>query len=223
MQLFTGIVQEVGVVKELRAVAGGAEIEITAPRTTALLEIGDSVCTQGACLTCVSKDEDSFAADLSQETLDRTTFGRLRPGDPVNLEPALRLSDRLGGHLVTGHVDGVGRLEAEQTSGDGKTLTFSAPPNVMRYVIEKGSICVDGVSLTVAGLTDRTFWVALIPHTLEVTTLGRLRVGDPVNLEADLIGKYVEKLLGTNEQSDLWSALQKSGFVAAPPADSEGI
>lgn len=221
--MFTGIVQEVGVVKDVRATAGGARIEILAPRTTPLLEIGDSVCTQGACLTCVSKDDGAFAADLSQETLDRTTLGRLRPGDSVNLEPALRLSDRLGGHLVTGHVDGVGRFEAEQATGDGKVLTFSAPTNVMRYVIEKGSICVDGVSLTIAGLSEREFWVALIPHTLEVTTLGRLRLGDPVNLEADMIGKYVEKLLGGGERRDLWSTLQKSGFVATPPASSEGI
>ena len=178
--------------------------------------------TQGACLTCVSKSDGAFAADLSRETLDRTTLGRLRPGESVNLEPALRLMDRLGGHLVTGHVDGVGRLEAEQASGSGKTLTFSAPPGVMRYVIEKGSICVDGVSLTIAGLSERQFTVALIPHTLEVTTLGRLRVGEPVNLEADLIGKYVEKLLGGDRQGDLWSALQRSGLRRIPlPARRE--
>lgn len=221
--MFTGIVQEVGIVKELRPVSGGARITVHAPRTAAVLEIGDSVCTHGACLTCVAKEDGAFVADLSQETLSRTTLGRLRPGAPVNLEPALRLADRLGGHLVTGHVDGVGRLEAEAPSGEGKILTFIAPPNVMRYCIEKGSICVDGVSLTVAGLTERTFWVALIPHTLQVTTLGRLQVGDPVNLEADLIGKYVEKLLSGGERSDLWSALQKSGFVAASPAGAEGI
>src|SRR5690606_12114682 len=146
--------------------------------------------------TCVSKDETSFAADLSQETLERTTLGRLRPGDRVNLELALRLADRLGGHLVTGHVDGVGRLKSERQSGDGKVFTFTAPAHVMRYVVEKGSICVDGVSLTVAGVFEDGFSGALIPHTLEVTTLGQLRPGEPVNLEADLIGKYVEKLLG---------------------------
>lgn len=221
--MFTGIVQELGTVRRVQSTVDGARIEIYAPHTTAALEIGDSVATQGACLTCVSKSEGAFAADLSRETLDRTTLGSLRPGDLVNLEPALRLSDRLGGHLVTGHVDGVGYLEAEQESGGGKVLTFSAPPGVMRYVIEKGSICVDGVSLTIAGLSERTFWVALIPHTLEVTTLGRLRPGQPVNLEADLIGKYVEKLLGGDRPSDLWNVLRRSGYVAEPPTGSEGF
>jgi riboflavin synthase, alpha subunit len=219
--MFTGIVQEMGTVKKIQPQPGGARIEIVAPRTARELSVGDSVCTQGACLTCISKNETSFVADLSQETLDRTTLGRLKPGDEVNLELALRLSDRLGGHLVTGHVDGVGRLQSERVSGDGKVLTFSAPAHVMRYVVEKGSICVDGVSLTIAGVLENGFSVAVIPHTLQVTTLGKLRPGDPVNLEADLIGKYVEKLLGPRPANDLWGALRQAGFLA--PSSKEGI
>lgn len=220
--MFTGIVQEVGRVVRLQAKSDGARLEIASSRVAPLLAVGDSVSTQGACLTCVEKGDGTFAADLSRETLERTTLGRLKPGDPVNLEPALRLCDRLGGHLVTGHVDGVGRVEAVETVGDGRVVTFSAPPHVMRYVIEKGSIAVDGVSLTVARVISGGFKVALIPHTLQVTTLGRLRPGDPVNLEADLIGKYVEKLLGAGERQDLWSALVRSGYVDMPAGGSEG-
>jgi len=220
--MFTGIVQEVGRVVRIHTRSDGARVEVAAPRTAPLLGIGDSIATHGACLTCVARTEESFEADLSRETLDRTTLGELRPGHRVNLEPALRLSDRLGGHLVTGHVDGVGRVEAVEKSGDGRVVTFSAPEHVMRYVIEKGSIAVDGVSLTVAAVLPRGFKVALVPHTLQVTTLGQLRPGDRVNLEADLIGKYVEKLLGTGERRDLWSALQRSGFVDLPAGGREG-
>jgi len=220
--MFTGIVQEIGRVVRLQMKADGARIEIAAPAIAGSLAVGDSVCTQGACLTCVTCDEKGFAADLSRETLDRTTLGRLKPGDPVNLEPALRLSDRLGGHLVTGHVDGVGSVEAVETSGDGRVITFLAPSRVMRYVIEKGSIAVDGVSLTVAAVLPGGFKVALIPHTLKVTTLGTLRPGDRVNLEADLIGKYIEKLAGGGERQGLWETLVRSGYVDSPAERTEG-
>jgi riboflavin synthase len=159
-------------------------------------DIGASIAVNGTCLTVVDRGEDHLAFDLSEETLARTSFGRLAAGDPVNLERALTLSTRLGGHLVQGHVDGVGEVLAVRPGSDGGAVVrVSAPASVRRYLVEKGSVCVDGVSLTVAGLDDEAFSVALIPHTLAVTTLGSLEVGDPVNLEVDVIAKYVEALL----------------------------
>lgn len=213
--MFTGIVQEVGRVEAMRKTAQGAVIAIHAPQTAPELNIGDSVCTQGVCLTVVEKPDDArFTADISVETLNRTTLGSLSVGDPVNLEPALRLSDRLGGHLVTGHVDGTGHLVKDEPSGNGRVFTFQGPPAVMRYVIHKGSICVDGISLTVADVNADTFQVALIPHTLNITTLGTLSPGAKVNLEADLIGKYVERLLNLNETNEtLEDVLARSGFI----------
>jgi riboflavin synthase len=150
----------------------------------------------GCCVTVVERGDSWWAADAVIETLQRTALGALEPGDPVNLERPLRLSDRLGGHLVQGHVDAVGKIVARTPLADGSTrFTFSAPPEVLRYVVEKGSIAIDGISLTVAALDDETFDVAVIPHTLAVTTLGHKEPGAAVNLEADLIAKYVERLL----------------------------
>ncbi|HEY3766680.1 MAG TPA: riboflavin synthase [Gaiellales bacterium] len=195
--MFTGIVTEMGAVEAITATAAGARVRITAPATAADCRIGDSVSIGGCCLTVVGIDGDALDFEAVAETLRRTTVGRLAAGDAVNVEPAMRMGDRLGGHWVQGHVDGVGTVTAIAPDGDGVRVTFSAPADVLRYTIEKGSICVAGVSLTVTACDEQTFSVALIPHTRAVTTLGRLAPGAAVNLEADLLGKYVEKLVGS--------------------------
>ncbi|HJV04926.1 MAG TPA: riboflavin synthase [Actinomycetota bacterium] len=189
--MFTGIVEERGAVValeggrltvECRTVAGG-----TSP--------GDSVSVNGVCLTAVEVSPARLSFDLAPETLDRSSLGSLRAGDPVNLERPVTLASRLGGHLMQGHVDGVGTVEAVRPSGPGATMRIRLAPGLDRYVVEKGSIAVDGVSLTVAGADDGTISVALIPHTLAATTLGARGPGDAVNLEVDVIAKYVERLM----------------------------
>jgi riboflavin synthase len=190
--MFTGIVEELGVVREV----GPARLAVSCRTVTADSAIGASVAVNGTCLTVVERSEAHLAFDLSEETLRRTGLSRLAEGDPVNLERPLSLSSRLGGHLVQGHVDGVGEVVRIEADGDrGARLTVRSPAEVRRYLVEKGSVCVDGVSLTVAELDGDAFSVALIPHTLNVTTLGSARPGDPVNLEVDVIAKYVESLL----------------------------
>jgi riboflavin synthase len=190
--MFTGIVEELGVVREI----GPARLAVSCRTVTADSGIGASVAVNGTCLTVVERSDAHLAFDLSEETLRRTGLSRLAEGDPVNLERPLSLSSRLGGHLVQGHVDGVGEVARIEPDGDrGARLTVRSPAEVRRYLVEKGSVCVDGVSLTVAGLDGDAFSVALIPHTLSVTTLGSARVGDPVNLEVDVIAKYVEALI----------------------------
>ena len=200
--MFTGIVEELGTVRAVTPNAGGARIEIIAKVVLDDAELGASIAVNGCCLTVVELLDDGWAADAVTETLDRTSLGALTAGDPVNLERPVRLADRLGGHIVQGHVDGVGTLRERVALPDGSTrMTFTAPPALLRYVVEKGSITVDGISLTVADLDDAagTFDVAVIPHTLSVTTLGPKRPGDPVNLEVDVLAKYVERLLKQGE------------------------
>jgi riboflavin synthase len=194
--VFTGIVGEMGSIEAISATSEGARIRISAPETAPECAIGDSVAIDGCCLTVVAGGDGALEFDAVAETLRRTTLGGLRPGDRVNVEAAMRMGDRLGGHWVQGHVDGVGEVTAVEPDGDGVRVTFSAPGAVARYTIEKGSVCVAGVSLTVAAYDDDGFTVALIPHTRAVTTLGALAPGARVNLEADLVGKYVEKLVG---------------------------
>lgn len=190
--MFTGIVEERGTVTEV----GPTRLAVSCRTVVADAEVGASVAVNGVCLTVVDRGADRLAFDLSEETLRRTSFARLAEGDPVNLERPLTLSSRLGGHLVQGHVDGIGEVADVRPEGDGGAwLTVRAPEGVRRYLVEKGSVCVDGVSLTVAALDGETFSVALIPHTLDVTTLGSARVGDPLNLEVDVIAKYVDALL----------------------------
>ena len=194
--MFTGIVGEMGSIEAISATSDGARIRLSAPGTAPGCAIGDSVAIDGCCLTVVAAGEGALEFDAVAETLRRTTLGTLRPGDRVNVEAALRMGDRLGGHWVQGHVDGVGEVTAIEPDGDGVRVRFAAPEAVARYTIEKGSVCVAGVSLTVAAYDDNGFTVALIPHTRSVTTLGALAPGTRVNLEADLVGKYVEKLVG---------------------------
>jgi riboflavin synthase len=202
--MFTGIVEELGRIAAVTPNDGGARFEIEARTVLDDAELGASIALNGCCLTVTAFDGHSWSADAVIETLARTNLGDLAAGDQVNLERPVRLADRLGGHLVQGHVDATGTVRARDPQPDGSTLvTIEAPPEVMRYVVHKGSITVDGVSLTVARRHDDAFAVALIPHTLAVTTLGTRPVGSRVNLEADLIAKYVEALLAPTRQEVL--------------------
>jgi riboflavin synthase len=191
--MFTGLVREVGRVASFEDGRLRIESELAAA-------IGDSVSINGCCLTVVDGDRRTLAFDAVPETLARTTLGRLEPGAGVNLEPAIRAGEPLGGHYVQGHVDGVGSVRSVESEGDGKRVWFDAPGDVLRYCVEKGSVSVDGVSLTIAGLDENGFAVALVPHTLSVTTLGALEPGNQVNLEADVLAKYVERLVGLRSE-----------------------
>jgi riboflavin synthase len=193
--MFTGIVREVGKVASLTGDAGGVRLEVEAPETAGTAAVGDSIALNGVCLTAVAVGGGRIAFDAVPETLARTSLEHLEPGARVNVEPSLRVGDQLGGHNVQGHVDGVGRVRRFEPEGEGRRLTIDAPHDLLRYVVEKGSIAVEGTSLTVATVDDAGFAVALIPHTLTATTLGELEPGDPVNLEADVLAKYVERLL----------------------------
>jgi riboflavin synthase len=200
--MFTGIVEELGRVDAVTLHDGGARLAIASPGVLDDAVIGASIAVNGCCLTVVALHDGVWETDAMTETLDRTTTGGLVAGDPVNLERPVRLEDRLGGHLVQGHVDGVGTVVARRALDDGSArITIEPPRALMRYIVEKGSITVDGVSLTVASVTDTTFDVALIPHTLAVTTLGSAAPGTRTNLEADVFAKYVERLLGRSEAS----------------------
>jgi riboflavin synthase len=195
--MFTGIVEGTGTVAALAAAddASGARLEVEAPFLAGDLRLGESVAVNGCCLTVAQATAAGFAADLVAETLRRTALGGLAAGDLVNLERPMALGGRLGGHLVQGHVDGVARVLDRTAAGDGQEIRIELPAELQRYVVEKGSVAVDGVSLTVAGVGPGWFAVALVPHTLEVTTLGRRRPGDPVQLEVDVVAKYVERLV----------------------------
>lgn len=193
--MFSGIVEEMGAVTSMEPTLGGTRLTVLASRVLGDLHIGDSISVNGVCLTVVMKAEQSFTVEASPETLSVTTLGRLSGGAPVNLERAMKLNERIGGHLVAGHVDAVGRIGGRRQDGNAIVLFIEAPAEVLRYCVHKGSVTVDGISLTINDLTDRSFSVAVIPHTAAVTTLGLKQVDDLVNLEADLIGKFVERLL----------------------------
>jgi riboflavin synthase len=195
--MFTGIVEGTGTVAALAVAAdgGGARLEVEAPWLAGDLRLGESVAVNGCCLTVAGPAAAGFAADLVAETLRRTALGGLAAGARVNLERPMALGGRLGGHLVQGHVDGVARVIDRTPGALGEEVRVELPPDLERYVVEKGSIAVDGVSLTVAGVGPGWFAVALVPHTLEVTTLGDRRPGDPVQLEVDVVAKYVERLV----------------------------
>jgi riboflavin synthase len=193
--MFTGIVRELGQVVEATGDDAGLQLRVAAPQTAATAAVGDSIATAGVCLTAAAVEGDELRFHAVRETLERTTLGRLAPGDAVNLESALRAGEPLGGHIVQGHVDAVGTVRSVEPDGEGARVVIEAPVQILRYCVEKGSITVDGVSLTVAALDGDAFAVALVPHTLEVTTLGRAAPGDRVNLEVDVLAKYVEKLV----------------------------
>ena len=193
--MFTGIVRELGRVAAAEGGAEGVRLVLDAPLTAAGSEVGDSVSVNGCCLTAEAVESGAITIHAVPETLARTTLGTLRAGDAVNLELAVRAGEPLGGHYVQGHVDAVGRVQSVEAEGEGLRVFVEAPDDVLRYCVEKGSITVDGVSLTVAELGDDAFAVALVPHTLAATTLSELRPGQQVNLEADVLAKYVERLL----------------------------
>ena len=193
--MFTGIVREVGRVVAVDGDAEGLTLRLDAARTAEGLAVGDSVAVAGVCLTAEAVEDGTVRVHAVPETLARTTLARLAPGDAVNVEPALRAGEPLGGHIVQGHVDDLGTVVSVTEEGDGARVSIGAPESILRYCVEKGSIAVDGVSLTVAALDGETFSVALVPHTLAATTLARLEPGTPVNLEVDVLAKYVDRLL----------------------------
>ena len=192
--MFTGIIEGRGRIAALRRRGNDATVRVACTLDLTETQIGDSIAINGVCLTVVSLDAHAFTADISHETLARTTLGQLLVGGEINLERALRVGDRLGGHMVQGHVDGTGRVKAIVPSGDATDWHFECPLELMDEIVEKGSICVDGISLTVNGVTESGFQVTIIPHTAEVTSLGAKRVGDAVNLETDIVGKYIVSL-----------------------------
>jgi riboflavin synthase len=219
--VFTGLVEEVARVRAIEPRAESVRIRLEARRILEGMQLGDSVAVNGVCLTVVAFDAVSFTADAVAETLRRSNLGRLRPGSRVNVERALRLGDRLGGHIVAGHIDAVGTLAAKQQEGVATVLTITAPPEVLRYVVEKGSICVDGVSLTVMDVGARSFRVSIIPHTGAQTTLLEAEVGQEMNLEVDVIAKYVEKLVHPHRSAPAADPELVAGPPAAPKLDEE--
>ena len=193
--MFTGIVRERGRVASVDGDGNGIRIRLEAPLTAGEVAIGDSVSLNGCCLTVVESTDGTLAFDAVPETLGRSSLEGLEAGSELNVESALRAGEPLGGHYVQGHVDGVGTVRSVEPEGDGRRIWFDAPSEVLRYCVDKGSVAVDGVSLTIAGLDENGFAVALIPHTLSATTLGTLEAGARVNLEADVLAKYVERLV----------------------------
>ena len=192
--MFTGIITDCGAVRSVLR-TGDRRLEFTTGYDTASLAIGASVCCSGVCLTVVDKGQGWFAVSASQETLSRTTIGRWRETTSVNFERAMKVGDELGGHLVWGHVDAVGSIVSIEADGDSRRFTFTSPPELMRFIATKGSIAIDGVSLTINEVVDNRFAINVIPHTLAVTTFGRARAGDQVNLEIDMVARYVARLL----------------------------
>ena len=210
--MFTGLIENIGTVSSIKRAGGGLKISIY-PESVIELQIGDSVSINGACLTVVETGRD-IAFEVSPETLRSTNLGELKVNDKVNIERALRLSDRLGGHLVTGHIDGIGVIIDKRQEGEYTFYTFEAPPEILKYTVKKGSIAVDGISLTVIGLDMKSFTVAIIPHTLTATNIGSKGIGDKVNLEVDIIGKYVEKFVSKqNNDPSLMELLKEKGFT----------
>jgi len=216
--MFTGIIEAIGEIKRVEQQQG--DVRLTVATSTLNLsdaQLGDSIAVNGVCLTAIELTAGQFVADVSNETLSATTMGAIKAGSPVNLECALQAQTRLGGHMVSGHVDGVGEVLERKADARSVRFTFAMPKEISRYVAQKGSICIDGISLTVNAVDDTSFTVNIVPHTLEMTTLGDRKVGDAVNLEVDVIARYLERLmLGGTEQSaavDFKKLLGESGFI----------
>ncbi|HEY7746470.1 MAG TPA: riboflavin synthase [Desulfuromonadales bacterium] len=215
--MFTGLIEDLGTVRELRRESSRVRLTVGTAIPSTELHLGDSVAVNGICLTVVTIGNGSFTADISPETLERSTLIDLSAGSRVNLERALRLSDRLGGHLVSGHVDAVATISERLLDHNAVRYTFRLPASVNRFVAEKGSVAIDGISLTVNGVTDETFSVAVIPHTLTMTTLQEKNSGDRVNIETDIIARYIARLLGVEETRSKATLnldfLAKNGFL----------
>jgi riboflavin synthase len=197
--MFTGIIEETGTVHAVRRGARSSQLTIRAVKVTEDLREGDSINTDGVCLTVTAFDKDSFTADVMPETMSRTTLGSLGPGHPVNLERALKLGGRLGGHLVSGHIDGTGRIESITRDDNAHWFRITAPKEILKYIAEKGSVSVDGISLTVAEISKRGFSVSVIPHTSRQTAISLKKNGDMVNIECDMIAKYLERLINQDK------------------------
>lgn len=215
--MFTGIIEEVGKVRKVVSGSEWGQLDIEASLVLENTKLGDSIAVNGTCLTVTSMTNKSFTADVMAETMRRTNLGGLGNGDAVNLERAMPADGRFGGHIVSGHIDGAGKITEMKQEGNAVWVTVEAPPEVMQYVVEKGSIAIDGISLTVAAEKKTAFQVSVIPHTRQETTLLKKTSGDMVNLETDIIGKYVQKLMKTPENNQTGSAitmdfLQQNGF-----------
>lgn len=218
--MFTGLVAELGTVEKLARQGESYHLTVAAKKVMNNLKIGDSVAVNGACLTVVHMDDNAFTADVMPETVRLTNIGSLHAGDRVNLERTLRLCDGLDGHIVSGHVEGLGTIVSQRSEGIAVVVSFTAESRLLKYILPKGSIAIDGISLTVTEVTETGFSVSLIPHTAKETTLGFKTMGDKVNLETDIIGKYVERMLGFNapkeqehgETLDM-NMLMKNGFI----------
>ena len=210
--MFTGIIEEIGTIRGIRRGNRSVVLEIGAVKVLEDTKVGDSIATNGVCLTVTAMENNGFTADVMPETMERSNLGGLKPGDRVNLERALCLNSRLGGHLVAGHIDGTGRITDRVKDENAVWLTIRPTPEILRYVVEKGSVAIDGVSLTVAYVDEVVFKVSIIPHTQEETTLTGKRSGDVVNLENDMIVKYVEKLMKQPQKGLSLEFLQANGF-----------
>lgn len=212
--MFTGIIEEIGTVRRIEHGAKGARLTIQAKTVLEDTRIGDSIATNGVCLTVVSMTGDSFSADVMAESLRRSSLGTLQGGSPVNLERAMAANGRFGGHIVSGHIDGTGTIASQKREDNAVWVKIKTPAPLLRYIVEKGSIAIDGVSLTVAAVTDTDFSVSIIPHTGAQTILLGKKPGDPVNLECDVIGKYVEKLTAPHKTGgNSTNFLAENGFL----------
>lgn len=216
--MFTGLIEEIGRVESVSRTAKPARITIRANKVLEGTKLGDSICTNGVCLTVTSFNRDRFTVDVMAETMRRSNLKALSPGDEVNLERALLVGDRLGGHIVSGHIDGTGTIEGYIQEDNAIWITTAASSEILRYIVQKGSIAMDGVSLTVAYVDDAVFKVSIIPHTRDMTTLLGKKAGDEINLECDMVGKYIEKLLGVKGQAPVKSGidfnfLSENGFA----------
>jgi riboflavin synthase len=197
--VFTGIIEEIGKIQTVRKGAASSSISVQAKKVMQDVHIGDSIAVNGVCLTVTAFSQGGFTADVMHETFNRSSLGSLQTGSPVNLERAMLSNGRFGGHIVSGHIDGTGVVSAIQKDDNAVWYTIKAAPGILRYIVEKGSVSIDGISLTVAAVERDCFRVSIIPHTASITTLSNRRVGDTVNLENDCIGKYVERLMGIQQ------------------------
>ena len=212
--MFTGIIEEVGTIRSIRRGSQSVSLEVEAQRVLEETRIGDSINTDGVCLTVAAILSRGFMVDVMPETMTRTTFNKLNPGSKVNLERALRLSDRLGGHIVSGHIDGIGRIMERRKEGNAEWFRLSADSLILNYIVTKGSVAIDGISLTVINVDKRSFTIGIIPHTQTETTILQKRVEAEVNIECDILGKYVEKLIqGEKKDGVTLESLAKNGFI----------
>lgn len=215
--MFTGIIIEMGQIKKIQPGAESVRLTIKGQKVIELSKIGDSIAVNGVCLTVTQFEHDSFSADVMPETVRRTDLRALKIGDFVNLEPALRIGDSIGGHMVSGHVDGVGRIVTIRKEDNALWFAIEAHESVLNYIVTKGSVALDGISLTVAEVDRSTFSVSLIPHTASVTTFGKRKIGDLINIETDMIGKYIEKYVAAYQvkktQGVTMDLLEKNGFI----------